>query len=63
MVQVYVLTAGGIRYLLIGPVIHLPEIGLFAKNIEELEFGEIIPAELASQMLSTNNWPDNIPRN
>lgn len=45
MVQVVILTAGGQKYALIGPVIQDLE-------VTEIEFGDLIPLEVAARMLS-----------
>lgn len=53
MVQVVILTAGGLKYALIGPVIQDPEArdGGF-NEVTEIEFGDLIPMEIAGKMLS-----------
>ena len=53
MVQVVILTAGGQKYALIGPVIQDPEArdGGF-DAITSIEFGDLIPMEVAARMLS-----------
>ena len=53
MVQVVILTAGGQKYALIGPVIQDPEArdGGF-NEVTEIEFGDLIPMEIAGKMLS-----------
>ena len=45
MVQVVILTAGGQKYALIGPVIQDLE-------VTEIEFGDLLPMEVAARMLS-----------
>ncbi len=45
MVQVVILTAGGQKYALIGPVMTCAE-------ITDIEFGELMPMEVAAKMLS-----------
>jgi hypothetical protein len=45
MVQIVVITAGGQKYALIGPVIQDLE-------VTEIEFGDLIPLEVAARMLS-----------
>ena len=45
MVQVVILTAGGQKYALIGPVITCAE-------ITDIEFGELMPMAVAAKMLS-----------
>jgi hypothetical protein len=51
LVQMIVVTINGTRYALVGPVVHVP--GLFERaiDISEIEFGEIMPAYAAAQML------------
>lgn len=51
MVQVVVITAGGIKYALIGPVIQDPRVEGF-EEVTEIEFGELMPMEAAAKMLS-----------
>jgi len=45
LVQVVILTAGGQKYALIGPVMTCAE-------ITDIEFGELMPMEVAAKMLS-----------
>jgi len=45
MVQVVIITAGGTKYALIGPVMDCGE-------VTEIEFGELMPMEVAAKMLS-----------
>ena len=45
MVQVVILTAGGQKYALIGPVMACAE-------VTDIEFGELMPMEVAAKMLS-----------
>ena len=45
MVQVVIITAGGQKYALIGPVIACSE-------VTEIEFGDLIPMQVAAKMLS-----------
>jgi len=51
MVQVVILTAGGQKYALIGPVIQDPRVERF-NEVTEIEFGDLIPMEIAGKMLS-----------
>lgn len=51
MVQVVILTAGGQKYALIGPVIQDPQVEKF-NEVTEIEFGDLIPMEVAARMLS-----------
>jgi len=46
MVQVVIITAGGQKYALLGPVIKDREEGT------EIEFGDLIPMQVAAKMLS-----------
>ena len=50
MVQVMVLTIDGKRYACLGPVLHVPPAGIEVGDIEEIEFGELIPASWAAQL-------------
>jgi hypothetical protein len=45
MVQVVIITAGGQKYALIGPVMACAE-------VTEIEFGELMPMDVAAKMLS-----------
>jgi len=45
MVQVVIITAGGQKYALIGPVMTYAE-------ITDIEFGELMPMDVAAKMLS-----------
>ena len=45
LVQVVIITAGGVKYALIGPVMDCGE-------VTEIEFGELMPMEVAAKMLS-----------
>lgn len=56
MVQVYFLTIGGIQHALIGPVVHVPELGLMAGDVQALEYGDVLPADVAAHMLSDTAW-------
>ena len=51
MVQVVCITIDGTKVVLVGPVLHVPDAGIHVGNIEEIEFGELVPAHLAAKML------------
>ena len=51
MVQVVILTAGGVKYALIGPVIQDPRATEFGA-VTEIEFGDLMPMDIAAKMLS-----------
>lgn len=51
MVQVICLTIDGCKVVCLGPVLHVPPAGINVGEIEEIEFGEIIPAHLAAKLL------------
>jgi hypothetical protein len=51
MVQVVIITAGGVKYALIGPVIQDPRATEFGE-VTEIEFGDLIPLEVAAKMLA-----------
>ena len=51
MVQVVIITAGGQKYALIGPVIQDPRTTEF-KDVTEIEFGDLMPMDVAAKMLS-----------
>lgn len=51
MVQVICLTIDGRKVVCLGPVLHVPPMGLHIGEIQEIEFGEMIPANLAARLL------------
>jgi hypothetical protein len=51
MVQVVCLTIDGHKVVCLGPVLHVPPAGLHVGEIQEIEFGELIPAHLAARLL------------
>jgi hypothetical protein len=51
MVQVVCLTIDGVKVVLLGPVLHVPGAGINVGNVQEIEFGELVPAHLAAKML------------
>lgn len=51
MVQVVCLTIDGHKVICLGPVLHVPPAGLHVGEIQEIEFGELIPAHLAARLL------------
>jgi hypothetical protein len=51
MVQVVCLTIDGVKVICLGPVLHVPPAGLHVGDIQEIEFGELIPAHLAARLL------------
>ena len=51
MVQVVCITIDGVKVVLLGPVLHVPDAGLHVGTIQEIEFGELVPAHLAARML------------
>jgi hypothetical protein len=51
MVQVICLTIDGRKVVCLGPVLHVPPAGLLVGDIQEIEFGELIPAHLAARLL------------
>jgi hypothetical protein len=52
MAQVIILTIDGRRVAFLGPVTHAPHAGLQVGDVQEVEFGEIIPMALAAQLMS-----------
>jgi len=52
MVQVICLTIDGKKVICLGPVIHVPSLDIQVGNIEDIEFGELVPAHLAAQLIS-----------
>ena len=51
LVQLVVVTINGVRYGLVGPVVHVPGILESDLDVSEIEFGEIMPAHAAAKML------------
>jgi len=51
MVQVIVMTISGHKVVCLGPTLHAPHLGLHVGDIQEIEFGEIIPAHLATKLI------------
>lgn len=51
MVQVVCLTINGSKVICLGPVLHVPPAGILVGDIEEIEFGELIPAHMAARLL------------
>lgn len=52
MVQVLCLTIDGQKVVCLGPVLHAPDLGICAGEIQAIEFGELMPAQMAAQLLS-----------
>jgi hypothetical protein len=50
MVQVVIITAGGQKYALVGPVIQDPQSQVF-NMVTEIEFGDLMPMHVAAKML------------
>lgn len=50
-VQVLILTIDGKQFACLGPVIHVPSLGLVVEDVQSIEFGEVLPASLAAQMI------------
>ena len=51
MVQIVILTANGQKYALFGPVVQDPQ-GAGFSDVTEIEFGDLIPMNVAAKMLS-----------
>ena len=51
LVQMVVVTINGVRYGLVGPVVHVPGLLESDLDVSEIEFGEIMPAHTAAKML------------
>lgn len=51
LVQLVVVTINGVRYGLVGPVVHVPGLIESDLDVSEIEFGEIMPAHAAALML------------
>ncbi len=51
LVQMVVVTINGVRYGLVGPVVHVPGLIEHDLDVSEIEFGEIMPAHAAAKML------------
>ena len=52
MVQVICLTINGHKVLCLGPVVHAPPAGILVGEVQDIEFGELLPANLAARLLS-----------
>jgi hypothetical protein len=52
MVQVVCLTVDGKKIVCLGPVLHLPSAGVLVGEVQEVEFGELIPADMAANLLN-----------
>ena len=50
-VQVFILTIDGKQFACIGPVVHVPSLGLMIEDVQSIEFGEVLPASLAARMI------------
>lgn len=50
MVQVICLTIDDKQVICIAPVVHAPDLGICAGEIQAIEFGELMPAFLAAQL-------------
>lgn len=59
MVQVYFVTISGITHAMLGPVTHIPELGLEAGDLEHFEIGDVIPAELAARFMD-GRWSEGV---
>ena len=51
MVQVICLTIDGHKVICLGPVLHVPGTEATIGEVQEIEFGELIPAHLAARLL------------
>jgi hypothetical protein len=51
MVQVICITIDGVKVMCLGPVLHVPPAGLFVGDVQEIEFGELVPSHLAAKLL------------
>ena len=51
MVQVVCLTIDDRQVVCIAPVLHAPDLGICAGDIQAIEFGELMPAFLAAKLL------------
>jgi hypothetical protein len=58
MVQVVCLTIDDRQVVCIAPVLHAPDLGICAGDIQAIEFGELMPAFLAAKLLQDPS-PDN----
>jgi len=58
MVQVVCLTINDRQVVCIAPVLHAPDLGICAGDIQAIEFGELMPAFLAAKLLQESS-PDN----
>ena len=51
LVQMIVLTIDGQQVVYLGPVVHAPSVGIHAGDVQNVEFGEVIPARLAARLI------------
>ena len=51
LVQMIVVTINGMQYALVGPVVHVPGVLHKDLDVSEIEFGEIMSAQVAARML------------
>jgi len=52
MLQIVCLTIDGHKVICLGPMLHVPALGVEAGTIEAIEFGELVPARLAAKLIS-----------
>lgn len=52
MVQVICLTIDGQKVVCLGPVLHAPHLDLHVGQVQEVEFGEMLPATLAARLVN-----------
>ena len=53
MVQVICLTIDDKQVICIAPVVHAPDLGICAGEIQAIEFGELMPAQMAARLLDS----------
>jgi hypothetical protein len=53
MVQVLCLTIDGQKVVCLSPVLHVPPMGMHVGDIQDIEFGELIPAHMAARLLDS----------
>lgn len=51
MVQIICLTIDGHKVMCLGPVLHVPPAGIHVGDVQEIEFGDLLPAQTAAHML------------
>ena len=51
LIQMIVLTIDGRQVVCLGPVLHVPSAGVHVGEVQNIEFGEVIPAQMAAHLV------------